>query len=108
MPRLQINTKTSLSLYDPLEVEINGKVFKVKPVGRNMIKRIGELDAEVRKGNLDAAYERLELLIGKHKVIDELILEDLIEITDYITHNLIRPKRKEKNLQGPGAEVSQK
>ena len=102
MPRrFKVNTKTSASLYDPLEVEINGQVFKVKPVGRVMLKKIEELDGRVKAGDLDAAYERLELLIGKHKAIDKLVLEDLVGITDFITSNLIRPRKKEKNVQRP-------
>jgi len=108
MPRLKINTKTSKTLYEPLEVEINGKVYKVKPVGRSMLRSIQELDEEVKKGNLDAAYERLELLIGKHKVIDNLVIEDLASITDFITKNLFRPAKKAKNSQGPGEKESLK
>jgi len=108
MPRLKINTKTSATLYDPVEVEINGKVYKVKPVGRAILRKIQELDDEVNKGNLDAAYERLELLLGKHKAISDLMIEDLASITDFITKNLFRPEKKAKNSQGPGEKESPK
>jgi len=104
MPRLKIDT----SLYDPIEVEIDGEIFRVKKITRDMLQKIQELDTETGKGNLEAAYQRLELFIGKHKVINNLALEDLIEITNFIVTNLFRPKKQEKNLQRSGAKQLQK
>ena len=105
MPRLNIDTKKSL--FEPVEVEIDGQVFTVKRIDRDTLKKIAELDEETQKGNLDAAYERLELLIGKHKFINTLALEELIEITDFVTRNIFRPSKQEKNLPGPGEEKLQ-
>jgi hypothetical protein len=105
MPRLKIDTKKSL--YEPLEIEINGKVFQAKAIDRDILKKIRELDAETGKGNLDAAYQRLELLIGKHKFIDDLKLENLIEITEFVIRNIFRPTKLEKNSPGPGAKKLQ-
>jgi len=107
MPRLTIDTKNTKSLYDPVEVEINGKVFKVISIDRNVLKKIEEFDAETVKGNLDAAYQRLELLIGKHPFINKLRIEELIEITEFVTMNIFRPAKKEKNSPGPGEEKLQ-
>lgn len=100
MPRLKIDTKKSL--YDPIEVEIDGKIFPVKKINRETIQQIQKFDEETGNGNIDAAYQRLELFIGKHDVIAKLALEDLIEITNFIVTNLFRPKKKEKNLQRSG------
>ncbi len=105
MPRLKIDTKRTL--YEPIEIEIGGRVFPLKKVDRAVLRRIRELDAETQKGNLDAAYERLELLIGKHKFIDDLALENLIEITNFVIRSIIAPTKKEKNEPGPGAKKSQ-
>jgi len=107
MPRLTIDTKNTKSLYEPVEVEINGKVFQVISIGRDTIKKIEEYDAAVKKGNLDAAYERLELFIGKHKLISNLKIEEMIEITDFIIQSVFTPVKKEKNLPGPGEEKLQ-
>jgi len=107
MPRLTIDTKNTKSLYDPVEIEINGKVFKVINIDRDVLKKIEEYDIETAKGNFDAAYQRLELLIGKHPFISKLRLEELIEITEFVTMNIFRPSKKEKNSPGPGEEKLQ-
>ena len=105
MPRLTIDTKKSL--FEPVEVEINGKVFKVKKIDRETLKKITELDIETQAGNLDAAYRRLELMIGKQAVVSSLAIEELIEITQFIIGNIFRPSKQEKNLPGPGEEKLQ-
>jgi hypothetical protein len=105
MPRLKIDPKKSL--YEPVEIEIGGKAYILKKIDRAALKKIRELDAETQKGNLDAAYQRLELLIGKHKFIDNLALENLIDITDFVIRSIISPTKKEKNAPGPGAKKSQ-
>jgi len=104
MPRLKIDTKKSL--YEPVEIEINGKLFQLSPVDRALLKKVRELDLETKKGNLDAAYERLELFIGKHKFVDNLVIENLIEITDFVVRSIVSPTKKEKNLSGPGDKKS--
>jgi hypothetical protein len=99
MPTLKIDTKKSL--YDPIKIDIDGKVYKVKKITRPMLKKIGEYDKAVVEGDLESAYKRLELFIGKHKVLNELNLNELIEITNYIITNLFKPTSTEKNMQGP-------
>ncbi len=105
MPRLKIDTKKSL--YDPIEVEIDGKVYKVKKITRPLLKKIGEYDKAVAEGDLESAYKRLELFIGKHKILSELSLNELIEITNFVITNLFKPTREEKNLQRPEEKKSQ-
>jgi hypothetical protein len=99
MPTLKIDTKKSL--YDPIKIDIDGKVYKVKKITRPMLKKIGEYDKAVVEGDLESAYKRLELFIGKHKVLNELNLNELIEITNYIITNLFKPTSTEKNMQRP-------
>jgi Holliday junction resolvasome RuvABC ATP-dependent DNA helicase subunit len=105
MAKIQINTKKSL--YEPIEIEIDGKSYAVKRITRDVLKKIREYDEKVSKGDLDAAYKRLELFIGKHKAINELGLDELNEVTNFIIHNIISPKRIEKNSQRPADEKSQ-
>ena len=106
MPKLTIDTKKSL--YEPVEIEIDGKVVKVKNIDRETLNKITALDEEISKGNLDAVYQRLELLIGKHKFIDKLTVENLTEITMFVIRSIMSPTKAEKNLPGPGEEKLQK
>ena len=100
MPRLSIDTKKSL--YEPIEVEIDGKIFEVQAVDRAVFRKMNEFDEQTKQGNLEAAYQKLELLIGRHKFIESLKLEELAKIHEFINSNLLRPPKAEKNSPGPG------
>jgi len=105
MPRFVLETEKSL--FEPIEVEIKGKVYVAKSISRDDWRKIAELDKEAEKGNLDAAYERLGLIIGKHKVIDTLTLAELGAITNFFVMSTFSPTKIEKNLPGPGEEKLQ-
>jgi hypothetical protein len=104
MPKLTI--ETGKSLYKPIEIEIDGKVFQVKRLTRAIIQEIEALDSETSKGNLDAAYRRLELLLEKNEAIDNLDLQQIGQITDFVVRNILVPEKEEKNVSEPGDKSS--
>jgi len=105
MSKLVIST--TQELYKPIEIEINGKTYKVKvKFTRKFMKRLNEFDVMIDMGKTDAAFQRLEVLIGKQAVIEKLDLREVNEITDHIVSNIQQPERdlpvNEKNATGPG------
>lgn len=100
MPKLTIDTKASL--YAPIEVEINGKLFRVRKFTRDLLEQVEALDEQAQQGKISAAYERLELLLGKHKLINELEPAQVGEITQFIVMKIMNPEAPEKNAQRPG------
>lgn len=102
MSKLKIDTKNSL--YEPVEVEINGKTFQVKKITREIGQQLADFDAQIQKGNTDAIYQRLELVIGKNKEIDQLGIHEAITIMKFIIHKAFSPEKIEKKVQGPGQE----
>lgn len=105
MSKLIINT--AQELYKPIEIEIDGKTYKVKAkFSRKFLKKIGGYDKLIIQGDTDAPFERLEKLIGKQAVIDNLDIREVNDITKHIIENIQEPERdlpeKEKNLKGPG------
>jgi hypothetical protein len=107
MPKLRIDTKKSL--YKPIEVEIDGKVFQVRRLTRDVLQEAERLDSEVASGKLDAAYERLEFLLQtKNKIFNKLSVEEVGEVTRFITSSMLSPEKSEKNESRPEDEKSPK
>ena len=103
MPKLVINTEKSL--YKPIEVEIDGKVYKVRKLTRDVLQKVEGFDKNVSSGNLDAAYGRLEFLLeAKAKTFNGLIVQEVGEITEFITKAAFSPEKSEKNESRPEAE----
>ena len=103
MPKLVINTEKSL--YKPIEVEIDGKVYKVRKLTRDVLQKVEGFDKDVSSGNLDAAYGRLEFLLeAKVKTFNGLIVQEVGEITEFITKAAFSPEKSEKNESRPEAE----
>ena len=107
MPKLTINTQKSL--YSPIEVEVNGKIFQVRRLTRSILQEVARLDTEVSSGKLDMAYERLEILLhAKSKAFDSLVIEEVGEITEFIIKSVFSPEKSEKNESRPEGEKSPK
>lgn len=106
MSRLVINTEESL--YKPVEVEINGEVYAVVPVTRAVQRQIMELDEQWKTGDLDAAYRRLELLLGPLPVIEKLRVERVLEITEYIVRKVYAPSKEDRAEEKKAPEAGGK
>ena len=104
MPKFKVNTKTSL--FEPVEIEIDGKIFKVKKITKEINQQIIELDKKAREGDSEAIFQRLELLIGPSKEFNNLGLDEVVSITKFISENILRPTPIEKNSSRPGQEKS--
>ena len=104
MPKFKVDTKASL--FEPVEIEIDGKIFKVKKITREIIQEVEKLDKDAAKGDADSVFKRLELLIGEGDEINRLGIDDVVEITKFIIENAFSPKAAEKNSSRPGLEKS--
>lgn len=107
MARLTIDTKKSL--YKPIEIEVNGKVYLVKRITRPIIVELDKLAKNALDGDVEAAYKQVELLLGKDKSLDELELREVNEIVTYITQQIFKPEKvipdEEKKATGPGSNA---
>jgi len=100
MPTLKIDTQKSL--FKPIEVEIDGKVFEVKRLTRTVAQEIEKFSKQINDGQLDAAYLQLEMFLGEDEAIGNLDLHQVNEITRFIVKNIISPEEEEKNAPKPG------
>ena len=105
MPKLKIDT----SLFEPIEIEIDGTVYESKRLTRNIFLEIERLTSAVEGGNIEAGYKILELLLGEKcvKVISNLDISIVNKITKFITDNASTVGQEEKNGSTPGGKGSQ-
>jgi len=99
MPRLTIELEKSL--YPPIEVEINGQIFTLKRITQRMLSEIGHLDEEIPKGNLEAAWKRLEVFFGPSEIFSQLDIFQVGDIIRFIIRSIIAPETEEKNASRP-------
>jgi len=103
MPKLVINTEKSL--YKPIEVEIDGKVFFVRRITRDILKKLEEYDARILSGEPVVEWLRLEFLFQtKSKTLDKLSLEEADGTFKFIINSIFSPEKSEKNESRPEGE----
>jgi len=106
MPKLTIDTKESL--FDPIEIEIDGEMFEVERLTRPLLFKIEEFMKQIEDGSFDAGYKLIELLLGE-KALDAISGLDLIQvnkISTFITDSITQLSGEEKNESKPGDKAS--
>lgn len=97
--RLVLNTKKSL--YEPIEIEIDGQVYQSAKTTKTVLKEINKLDEEIVKAptNDELLYNAIQLLfnIGS-EILDKL---DKREVEDIYTFS----KRKFSEIEKQRAEI---
>ena len=105
MPKLIIDTKADESLFEPIEVEINGQTFQAKRLTRSVLLGIEDLMKQMQVGSFDAAYKALELLLGEDALsVSDLDLTQVTKIIRFITDTSM--PEDEKNASKPGGKAS--
>lgn len=113
----RISVSTAKSLHNPLEVEINGKVYEVR-LNRPIFQELAEMEKEYKKlvpqtekPGFDAVfllYEQVELMTGAPKEeIAQLDFNDLKVIVEFVMTEYYKPPKteeakEEKNGLKPG------
>lgn len=81
--RLVINTRKSL--YDPIEIEIDGQVYQSKKTTRAVLAEINKLDDQITEKNDEPMYKIVELLFGiDRKILDKLDKREVEDIYFFI------------------------
>jgi hypothetical protein len=88
--RFSLST-TDASLFPILEFEVDGVVYHTKRFTRTVIRRLQELDARLREGDLDAIFSHLaEITDLPEAVIAELDVNQVSALIKHITANAIK------------------
>lgn len=106
MSRLVINTEESL--YKPVDIEIDGQVYTVARITRPIQRQIMKLDEQWKSGDLDAAYKRLELLIGPQPFMEKIDVQQVNAITEYIVRKVYAPSKEDRAEEKKAPEAGEK
>jgi hypothetical protein len=100
---LKLDTKPTL--FEPIEVEIDGVKLRVKEITLGALERLQELQEDMTKGSIKAIREVLESLIeGEIEVLKRLPVSKLGEFITVLVEKSIKPGTEEKNGSRPGDE----
>jgi hypothetical protein len=102
MPKLSIDT--GASLYEPIEVEIDGKAFVLRRLTQKDFAELEALDQKIIDGNLVAAFKRLDVLFGPDESFSKLDIYQVGEVIRFVARAISNPEKKEKNGPNPGGE----
>jgi len=99
---LKLDTKASL--FEPIEVEIDGQRFEVKRITLGDLEKIQSLQAQAAAGSATAIRESVEaLLVGSTTdLLKSLPLDKLAELIEVVVQKSVKPGIEEKNAPGPG------
>lgn len=97
---LEIDTKKTL--YEPLEILIDGKVFRIKSVTFGAAEKIQKLQNDAATGSPSAIRKMLEAFLeGPMELLSKLTFKQIIAVLGVIQKS-VTPEAKEKNGRRPG------
>lgn len=100
---LKLDTKPSL--FEPLEIEVDGVTFRVREVTLEDLERIQNLRADLRSGSAAAIRKTIESLIeGDISPVMKLPLKKLRTLIETLIERTLSGEGDEKNGPGPGDE----
>lgn len=93
---------TRKTLYEAVEVEVDGEVYHSKKLTRSLLAEVDRLDIEVDKKNREALLEEVVLLLGiETKILEKLDFREVEDILLYVKgkFRLTEKKRLEKEVK---------
>lgn len=103
MDRFKVSTKESL--FKPIEIEVDGKVYSVSMITAELIEKMEKYDNKAEAADMKAVTELLELIIGIPKEVSRKIdVRDLNKMLTYVSGKIYNPLKyegkKEKKESG--------
>ena len=77
-------------------------IHPLRKITRAELQALSALDEKISRGDLDAAYERLELMFGPSDIYSKLDLNQVGEVIRFVTRGILNPETAEKNAPKPG------
>lgn len=102
-------TDTNPSLFEPLEIDIDGRVYKVREMTLGALEDIQALQAEMAAGSATAIRRMLEtIIVGEidATVLRSLSLVKVQRLINAIVEKAMKPGEQEKNGHGPAGDQS--
>jgi len=107
MPKISISTKKSL--FEPIEIEIDGETYSIEKVDRDLFKKINPLepkkDASLPK-QVEAVYKQLALMLNAPiKKVERIDYRDAQHILNQISREIFFAPTKRTNAKEPKKKI---
>ncbi|MHA1225237.1 MAG: hypothetical protein ACTSPV_00675 [Candidatus Hodarchaeales archaeon] len=90
---------TRKSLYDPIEIEIDGEVYQSKKTTRTILAEINELDKKISPDNDEPLYKIVRLLFDvDQKILDKLDKREVEDIYFFVKKKFQEIERERLRL----------
>ena len=98
---LKLTTKPTL--FEPVEIDIDGEILRVKPITLGGLERIQALQEKAGQGSIAAIREMIGTLFeGNLEILSDLPLDSAVKLIEVAVEKSVKPGTEEKNLPGPG------
>lgn len=102
---------TTESLYPPIEIEVDGKVYLTRRFSNPLLHELKALEAKAKAGDPDAIMKQIEMVCPiPRKILEIFDVRELQDLVDHI-HSTIFAKDEvaaQKNAPSPGPKKSPK
>lgn len=102
---------TTESLYPPVEIEIDGKVYKTRRFSHPILIQVKALEDKALAGDIESLLKQIELILPiSRKILDQFDIRELKDLTAHINKVVfgIEDVKEQKNVPKPGGKKSQK
>jgi len=96
---------TKKSLFDPIEVEVDGKIYQSKKLSRELFDELKKYEKDAMGGDLDALYKQVNIIFGiESSILNALDIRDIQAMLEFATNKIFHPDKKDesKNESRPG------
>lgn len=109
MSDLVLSTKKSL--YDPIEIEIDGRKYRNRPLSFRTLEELTKYQEAGKTGDVKALYMQITILYGiKRRKLRKLDIRDIQRLIEFITEKVKQTTEKipggkggpAKNVSRPG------
>ena len=104
---------TQKSIHKPIEIEIDGKTYRNRPLSRTTFDEVKKHEKAALKGEIEALYEQVHILYGVPMVVlNKLDIRDVNTLLQYTMTQVQQPiaatekEIAEKNAPKPGQDKS--
>jgi len=95
--RLVINTRESL--YNPIEIEVDGEVYQSKKTTRSLLAAVSKLEGEVTVENDEPLYKMVQLLFDIDlKILEKLDKREVEDIYFFIKKKFLEIEKERLTL----------
>jgi len=108
MEKQRFEVRTTKSLYPPIEIVVNEKVYFKEVITPQVLDQVDKLEGAANEGDVKSTMAQLNLLCGVPvKVLMNVDVRDIQEMMRFISTKLFNPKKEEVTAEEKKSETGE-